>query len=189
MVKLTKIYTKRGDGGETDLAGGHRIAKNAVRIILIGEVDELNTCIALAAESIRVSFDNNNLYKQCQRLQNELFNLGSQLAVLLADRREHTPALQTQDITRLESEIDEVNASLPSLNSFLLPGGSEPAARLHHARAVCRRVERAAIDLKNQDDEFEAIILHYLNRLSDWLFVMARHCNAVLKQPEVLWKP
>src|ERR1700677_2322313 len=125
MVKLTKIYTKGGDKGQTSLAAGRPIAKGSVRINTIGEVDELNAALGLAVMSIQALPQLKTLALQCFRIQNELFNLGSQLAVLLQDRRANTPVIQNANVDLLEKEIDEMNTVLPALNSFVLPGGSE----------------------------------------------------------------
>ncbi|OGT53418.1 MAG: ATP:cob(I)alamin adenosyltransferase [Gammaproteobacteria bacterium RIFCSPHIGHO2_12_FULL_41_15] len=188
MVRLTKIYTKRGDQGETDLAGGHRIAKHSLRIEVIGVVDEVNAAVGFAIEALKQHLPKNILIDQCRRIQNELFNLGSQIAVLQQDRRENTPVIQLKNIEQLEIEIDEMNANLAPLKSFVLPGGSETAARLHLARTECRKAERAAVALARTEKSFELEILAYLNRLSDWLFVASRSVNATLQVEEILWQ-
>lgn len=187
MVNITKVYTRTGDQGMTHLAGGKRISKMSLRIHAIGEVDELNALIGWVRVATR---DNDQLEKmthQLAQVQNELFNLGSQLAVLHEDRRENTPLIRQDDITRLEQEMDEMNEQLPALTSFILPGGGEIGARLHFARTVCRRAERALWALM-QAEKLDNVELPYLNRLSDWLFVAARWTAKQLNEPETLWK-
>lgn len=188
MVKLSSIYTKCGDTGETSLAAGHPIAKNSLRINAIGDVDELNATLGLASVAIEMQPLLQVLGGRCLRIQNELFNLGSHLAVLLQDRRLNTPLIYPQNITLLEQEIDEMNLILPTLHSFILPGGGEISARLHLTRTVCRRAERTLCLLIKEDVLLKETALPYLNRLSDWLFVAARFSMALLHEPEILWQ-
>ena len=188
MVRITKVYTRTGDKGNTHLAGGQPIAKTAERIEAYGCVDELNSQLGLVAEAMR---DVNNLTGvrgQVLRIQNALFDLGSQLAVLPEDRRKNTPVVNDADVKRLEDEIDEMNEELPALTSFILPGGGEISARLHVARTVCRRCEREIIRLANIE-ELDGIEIPYVNRLSDWLFVASRYAAHLQKIEETLWKP
>ncbi len=188
MVRITHVYTRTGDKGSTHLAGGQQLAKSALRIEAYGSVDELNAFIGWAIEGIA---DQDNLTGLClrmQRIQQELFDLGAQLAVLPQDRRPDTPMIHQQMIDRLEQEIDEMNTSLPALTSFVLPGGGEIATRLHIARTVCRRAERAVVRL-SETEPLEGIEIAYLNRLSDWLFVAARYTAHQLGKDEILWQP
>ncbi len=187
MVKLTKIYTRTGDKGMTHLAGGHRVSKVSDRIAAIGDVDELNAQVGFV---IAACHDDGlrKIAQQLKHIQNELFNLGSQLAVLHEDRRPNTPVIKQENITRLEKEIDEMNEVLPPLMSFILPGGGEIGTRLHLARAVCRRAERTLLKLVQQEP-LDDIELPYLNRLSDWLFVAARFTSKLTHHPEQLWQP
>ena len=179
-VRLTRIYTGGGDRGETSLGDGTRVPKLDCRIAAFGAVDELNSDIGLvlAAEvpdELRVVLT---------RVQNELFDLGADLSVPFGV----TDRLRISDaqISSLEHDCDRFNAELPDLTSFVLPGGSEVAARLHVARAVCRRAEREALEAAEQM-EINQLALVYLNRLSDLLFILARTANA--GGPEPLWKP
>lgn len=188
MVHLTKIYTKTGDKGETSLAAGRRITKSSARIAAIGCIDELNAFLGLVAEWVQEQPSLAQLSNPLTRIQNELFNLGSQLAVLPEDRRSNTPVLHDVNVKTLENEIDEMNESLPSLNSFVLPRGGKVGAQLHIARTVCRRAELALVAL-NQNEPLEEIELQYLNRLSDWLFVAARFAAKQLGLEELLWSP
>ncbi len=188
MVRITKVYTRTGDKGNTHLAGGPPIAMTAQRKEAYGSVDELNSHLGMVAEALR---DDNNL-KMLQgmvlRIQNALFDLGSQLAVLPEDRRENTPVINESDVKRLEDEIDEMNEELPALTSFILPGGGELSARLHVARTVCRRCEREIIRLANIE-ELDGTEIPYINRLSDWLFVASRFAAHKQGIEETLWKP
>ena len=187
MVKLNKIYTRTGDDGTTGLVDGTRRAKHDPRLEAIGEVDELNSAVgfaALALDAERAS--------ALQRIQNDLFDLGADLATPLGEigGADFTPSpmvlrVVTAQPERLEAEIDALNAALPPLTSFILPGGSEGAARVHLARAIARRAERAAVALAASEPVNPAA-LAYLNRLSDYLFVLARAINA---GADPLWVP
>jgi cob(I)alamin adenosyltransferase len=181
-VRLTKIYTRGGDAGETSLGDGSRVSKLDERIAAYGTVDELNSVLGFVlaggcAPSIREAL---------LRVQNELFDLGADLSVPL----HHEGRLRTtQDqIDRLEADCDRLNAELPELTSFVLPGGGEHAARLHLARTVCRRAEREALVAANAH-AVNQLVLVYLNRLSDLLFILARVANAAEGHLEPLWRP
>ena len=187
MVKLNKIYTRTGDDGTTGLVDGSRRAKHDARMEAIGEVDELNSAIGFAALALEADRG-----AGLKRIQNDLFDLGADLATPLGDvgGADFTPSpmvlrVVTAQHKRLEAEIDALNAALPPLTSFILPGGSEGAARIHLARAIARRAERAATALAASEPVNPAA-LAYLNRLSDYLFVLARAINAG-KDP--LWVP
>jgi cob(I)alamin adenosyltransferase len=188
MVRITKVYTKTGDQGSTHLAGGQQVSKTSLRIEAYGGVDELNAQMGMVAESLNKMPRLKHLQKRIIRIQNELFDLGSQLAVLPEDRRENTPVIKPADIERLEHEIDEMNGQLPILKSFILPGGGEISARLHVARTVCRRIEREVIRL-SEEDRLDDTEIPYLNRLSDWLFVASRFAALKSDTGERLWKP
>jgi cob(I)alamin adenosyltransferase len=181
-VRLTRIYTRGGDRGETSLGDGSRVPKLDCRIGAFGTVDELNAAIGLV-----LALDlPDELREVLQRIQNDLFDVGADLSVPYAvgDRLR----ISTTQIERLEDECDRFNASLPELRSFVLPGGTEAAARLHVARATCRRAERDALAAAGEV-EINGDVLRYLNRLSDLLFVLARWANAAAGRDEPLWKP
>lgn len=188
MVRINKVYTRTGDKGQTRLAGGQTIAKDSLRIEAYGTVDELNATLGLICVLIAPESQFTDLQQKTTRIQNELFNLGSQLAVLPEDRRDNTPVIGEPDITRLEKEIDQMNDQLPPLTSFILPGGGEAGARFHLARTVCRRAERQTIRLQ-QEEQLDGTEVPYLNRLSDWLFVAGRYAAMKLGVDEALWTP
>ncbi len=193
MTKLTRIYTRTGDNGTTGLIGGKRIKKNALRIESYGTVDELSSAIGVARAALSRHLEND---KRAARLddwlawtQDALFNLGSDLATLPEDRREGSPALAAADVEALERAIDEAQRDLPPLANFIHPGGSIPGAHLHFARTICRRAERLLVGLLEHEDGVSPEQLHYLNRLSDALFVWSRWINDALGVPEHLWNP
>ncbi len=176
-----KIYTKTGDDGSTGLYGGARCSKNSVRIRAIGEVDELNACLGVAACSI----EEPNCLQGVREIQNRLFDLGAELA---NPRGESRARVSAEDVAFLEDSIDAMTFQLPQLRAFILPGGSPAAAWLHLARTVCRRCERSLIEL----NEIESVVPQsriYINRLSDWLFTAARLCNSFDNSPEIEWHP
>jgi cob(I)alamin adenosyltransferase len=191
-LRLSKIYTRTGDDGETSLVGGQRVAKNAARIECFGAVDELNACLGLARVSALEHAAGcpslSPLAATLLRVQHELFNLGSILATLPADVQPRQPRVTATEVEHLEREIDAANAKLPALKSFVLPGGSRLGAELHLARTVCRRAERGAVALVAAG-ETDPCAVRYLNRLSDALFVWSRWANHVLGEAEVLWQP
>ena len=154
-------------------------------LFIIGEFGAVEAPVVV--ESLRNQKALSRLRERILRIQNELFNLGSQLAVLKEDRRKDTPVIQTGNVNMLESEIDEMNANLPHLKSFILPGGGEVSARLHLARTICRRVERDALRL-SESEPLDGTEIPYLNRLSDWLFVAARFSARQVGIEETLWK-
>jgi len=169
-VRLTRIYTRGGDKGQTSLGDGSRISKLDPRVAAMGDVDELNSLVGWAGG--------------LDRIQNELFDLGADLSVPFVAGDERL-RITEEAVERLEREIDDANESLPELKSFVLPGGSERAARLFLARAVCRRAERAALAVPDRNP----LATVYLNRLSDLLFVLARAANADSGTDETLWRP
>ena len=181
-VRLTKIYTRGGDRGETSLGDGSRVSKLDCRIGAFGTVDELNSALGVVLtgelpEAMR---------EPLVRVQNELFDVGADLSVPwgVADRLRVEQGM----VDRLEELCDTFNAALPELRSFVLPGGTEAAARLHVARTVCRRAEREVL-LGSQEVELNPLVLVYLNRLSDLLFILARAANAAAGAEEPLWRP
>lgn len=189
MVKLNKIYTRTGDDGTTGLVDGSRIAKSAPLMAAIGDVDEANSAIGVAVVSLAAG---SGPAAMLSRIQNELFDLGADLATppdIQFGFGPHDMALRIvpSQVARLEDEIDAMNEGLEPLKSFILPGGTEAAAQLHVARAVARRAERAAVTAA-AERELNPIALAYLNRLSDHLFVLTRHLNAAAGG-DILWKP
>jgi cob(I)alamin adenosyltransferase len=187
-LALNRIYTKRGDGGQTNLVGGQSVPKDALRIETYGTVDELNSIVGLACVSAGERGETATLTVILRRVQHELFNLGSILATLPEDVHPKQPRVTDADIEQLEREIDEMNEVLPTLRSFVLPGGFRLNAELHVARTVCRRAERMAVALARQE-EVPVEAIRYLNRLSDALFVHSRWAAHVLDEAEVLWEP
>ena len=187
-LALNRIYTRRGDGGETSLVGGQRVSKDSRRLQCYGTVDELNALVGLARLSAQEQPILAPLAAIFYRLQHELFNLGSILATLPEDVQPQQPRVTGADVTQLEKEIDAMNAGLPALRSFVLPGGSRLSAELHLCRTVCRRAERLAVSLAH-DETVPLEAIRYLNRLSDAFFVWSRWVNHQLGVPEVLWQP
>ena len=188
MVELNIIYTKTGDDGTTSLANSERINKSAPRIEALGTVDELNAAISVAICCLQQASGFPDLNKQLLRIQNELFNLGAELAMLATEEQPESPSITNENISQLEKEIDLRNHALKPLTSFILPGGSPAAAQLHVCRTIARRAERRLVHLAEQETIRNAS-KHYLNRLSDWLFVMARWVLQEQQQPEVYWQP
>lgn len=191
-VHLNRIYTRAGDGGETRLVGGQRIAKDDPRIDCYGTVDELNSFVGAAritAEQIASDFAELRSFADIlKRVQHELFNLGSILATLPEDVHAKQPRITEVDVRQLEKEIDSANAVLQPLRSFVLPGGSRLDAELHICRTVCRRAERLLVGL-SREAEIPPEAVRYLNRLSDAFFVWSRWVNHVTRSPETLWQP
>lgn len=180
-----KIYTKTGDGGETGLFGGGRVRKCDARVEAYGEVDE--ACAALGVA--RAALADDPLAAELARLQDELFCVGAELATP-HDAKAHgaVPPVEPRWATRLEEGMDRMDAELPALRQFVLPGGTPAAAALHLARAVCRRAERRVVALAGEAAVDPAVLV-YLNRLSDWLFVAARLANVRAGRAELLWDP
>lgn len=186
MVALTRIYTRTGDGGRTGLVNGERRPKHDLRIAAYGTVDETNAAIGLARLHTGSALEADAMLG---RVQNDLFDLGADLAT--PERSEGREDLRILDgqVERLEREIDAMNESLAPLRSFILPGGSAAAAHLHLARTVCRRAERLVVALRDKEGEVVSpVAVKYLNRLSDHLFVAARHLNGNGGE-DVLWVP
>ncbi|MDR3520352.1 MAG: cob(I)yrinic acid a,c-diamide adenosyltransferase [Acidocella sp.] len=185
MVRLDKIYTRGGDTGDTSLGNGERVPKSSLRVAAYGEVDEANAILGIVRLHV-IGADDAVL----ARIQNDLFDVGADLCVPI----EEVPQTQQLRVTQpqvdwLEVQIDRMNAELPALNSFVLPGGTPAAAFLHQARTVVRRAERVLVGLlANPDEPVNRLVLVYLNRLSDLLFVMSRFVNE-LGARDVLWVP
>jgi cob(I)alamin adenosyltransferase len=182
-VRLTKIYTRGGDRGETSLGDGSRVSKLDPRIAAYGAVDELNSWLGV----VLADEPPPHFRALLERIQNELFDVGADLSVPFAAGDDRLRVAQSQ-VDALERECDEWNAPLPELKSFVLPGGTALAARLHVARAVCRRAERDALRAA-QEVEVDPLAVVYLNRLSDLLFILARAANAAAGAREPLWSP
>lgn len=183
MVKLTRIYTRGGDTGETSLGSGARVSKHAKRVAAFGDVDEANAALGVAR--LHVSSELDGLL---ERVQNDLFDVGADLCVPEGGRGgEGALRVISAQVERLEREIDAFNENLEPLNSFVLPGGSAAAAHLHLARTVVRRAERSITELA-EGEPVNPEVVRYLNRLSDLLFVLARHANDG-GRADVLWKP
>ena len=186
-----KIYTRGGDKGETTLLGGVRVAKNDPRVTAYGTVDELNAALGVA-----IALENGNalnlLSDELRSLQEDLFTMGARLAAADPERalRKGTiPALDEGRIEELEAWIDRLDADLPSLDAFVLPGGSIVAAQLHVARTICRRAERNVMELLTEQPDLAEVVIPYLNRLSDLLFMLARYANHQKDHKDTLWLP
>jgi cob(I)alamin adenosyltransferase len=201
MPKLTRIYTRTGDDGTTGLVGGQRVKKNAHRIETYGTIDELSSIIGLARTALsevqrtrpvqdaaRANAVAGRLDAWLAWTQDVLFNVGSDLATLPADRWEGMPLVGASDALALERAIDEAQTDLAPLANFILPGGAYAGAFLHQARTVCRRAERLLITLSD-NEPVSPDLQRYVNRLSDALFVWSRWINAALEAPEHLWEP
>lgn len=183
MPKITKVYTKTGDKGDTSLGGGQRVSKDSLRITSYGTVDELNSFIGLAIAS--------GLYKSIEEnlkiIQNELFHLGSDLCFVEEDKKKFSiPQIQEKHVLALEKIMDQYSDEMQPLENFILPGGTIGASYLHVARTVCRRAERDTIALTKEESIGEFVV-RYLNRLSDALFVMARYENFKKNYTDIYW--
>jgi cob(I)alamin adenosyltransferase len=174
-----KIYTRTGDDGQTSLWGGQRVAKDSLRVAAYGTVDELNALLGVARSSVPDA----KLYNALARIQNELFVVGADLATPGETTR--IDRIGEHNVTRLEKEIDDFEGELEPLRQFILPGGTSAASYLHLARTICRRAEREIVKLA-ADETINQLVLHYINRLSDWLFVTARLANAHAGMPDML---
>ncbi|RYY61865.1 MAG: cob(I)yrinic acid a,c-diamide adenosyltransferase [Chitinophagaceae bacterium] len=181
-----KIYTKTGDSGSTSLIGGTKVLKSHLRIESYGTVDELNSYVGLCRDLL---FDEKGKLV-LQEIQDRLFTIGAALACdPEKERKMLIPDLHEEDLGYLEEEMDRMNEVLPEMKSFILPGGHPTVSHLHVARCVCRRAERGVVRLQQESMEVELIIVKYLNRLSDYLFVLARYEGMGLNAPEIPWKP
>ena len=181
-----KIYTKTGDKGTTSLIGGTKVPKSHLRIEAYGTVDELNSYIGLCKDLLTDKQSKTIL----QEIQDRLFTIGSSLACdPEKEPKMKIPDLKEDDITLLEKQIDGMNETIPPMKSFILPGGHPSVSHLHIARCICRRAERCCVRLEFEKEEIESIIIKYLNRLSDHLFVLARYTSHQLHAEEIPWKP
>lgn len=181
-----KVYTRRGDGGETSLFGGQRVPKDAARVAAYGSVDELNAAIGVACAALADA----DLVEGLRAIQSSLFDLGGELATPDIEERETrgkgVPRVRAADVEALEAWIDRLDAEIEPLQSFILPGGTSAAAHLHLARTVCRRAERELVSL-SRSEEIAELPVTYLNRLSDLLFTLARAANHRAGVPEPQW--
>jgi cob(I)alamin adenosyltransferase len=184
-MRIDRVYTRGGDQGETSLIGGERVSKASLRLDCYGTVDELNATIGLVVEALAASQAGPHMTPILRRVQNELFNLGAELATADAETRAKLPRIEQRHVDGLERDIDAVNDDLPPLKSFVLPGGGWPSAYMHLSRTVCRRCERLVVALGASADGDLAV--QYLNRLSDALFVWGRWCALKDGQAEPLW--
>lgn len=183
MVRINRVYTRTGDAGTTALGGGQRVPKDSLRIEAYGTVDELNSVIGVAVAS---GLDT-TMRDQFHVIQQVLFNLGSDLCILEEDKeRLLVPKIEPRHVEQLEAWMDEWNETLEPLKSFILPGGDLASAQLHVARTVCRRAERLVISLAREEEVGE-LVIPYLNRLSDFLFVASRHQSRLSGKGDVLW--
>jgi cob(I)alamin adenosyltransferase len=183
-MRIDRVYTRVGDGGETSLIGGERVSKASARLECYGTVDELNAVLGLVCEALADSAARTFLLPIVRRVQQELFNLGCELATPDPARRAKGPRIAQRHVDALERDIDAVNDELPALKSFVLPGGGRASAHLHLARTVCRRCERLVVALGDPD---HALGVAYLNRLSDALFVWGRWAAHKDGADEPLW--
>lgn len=193
----TKIYTKTGDKGTTSLIGGTKVPKSHLRIEAYGTIDELNSFIGLLTDHLNAAgitplalHPAGTTIPLLKEIQDRLFTIGSSLACDPdKEPRLKIPDLKEEDIQLLENEIDRMTAELPPMKSFILPGGHIAVSTAHITRCVCRRAERACVRLQVEQVFMEPLVLHYLNRLSDYLFVLARYTSQLLFIPEIPWRP
>jgi len=191
-ISISKVYTKTGDRGYTQLVGGKKISKSDLRICSYGEIDELNSYVGGCRQMIIDSkVENDDLHRISDilyRVQNELFNVGNMLATLDVDIKKGMPQVEKSHIDNLEKDIDYFNSNLPTLKSFVLPGGSQTNVWFHITRTLCRKCERTVVALSKKE-KIDVVIIKYLNRLSDALFVWSRWINFINSKDEVLWNP
>jgi cob(I)alamin adenosyltransferase len=181
-----KIYTKTGDKGKTSLLGGTKIPKSDLRIESYGTVDELNSYIGLVSDHL----SDEHFKKMLKEIQDRLFTIGSSLACdPVKEPLMKIPDLKEQDVELLEKEIDSMTEKLPPMKSFILPGGHVAVSTIHVARCVCRRAERLCVNMQEHEMSVEPLIIIYLNRLSDYLFVLARYVAHLLNVEEIPWRP
>ena len=183
-MRITRVYTRTGDSGETGLGGGQRVPKDGLRIEAYGTVDELNSVLGLAVLACR----DPGIKAELEEMQHRLFDLGGDLCVLDEDKQKFKmPPFPGEEAARLEQVMDKAQEELAPLEEFIIPGGTECAAHLHVARCVCRRAERICVALA-RDEKVSPTVVPYLNRLSDALFVLARLANKRAGSPDVFWK-
>lgn len=189
MVKLNKIYTRTGDDGTTGLVDGSRVSKTNARLHAIGEVDETNSALGVALQTLAADEGETPLVAELRRIQHDLFDLGADIATP-GESFEPSPMelrIVSSQVEWLEAAIDKANEQLPPLTSFILPGGSLPAAHMHMARAISRRAERALV-AASLDVSINPQALNYINRLSDYLFVLCRLINST-RGGDIMWVP
>jgi cob(I)alamin adenosyltransferase len=191
-MRITKVYTKTGDKGFTRLVGGREVRKDSPRIEAYGTVDELNAIVGLVRTFNGMSTvapeQSARLDIMLHKIQNDLFNVGSELATLPADRWEGMALVGEESTSKLEDWIDELNDDLEPLKEFILPGGGPVGAFFHQARTVCRRAERRIATLAETEADLDLATFRYINRLSDWLYVAGRWAGNVHNEPEYLWE-
>ena len=185
-ITINKVYTKTGDDGTTSLIGGKKVDKSSNRVCAFGEIDELNVYLGLCSSNNDVR--KINIKDKLTVIQNDLFNLGNMLATPNDYNSDASPRITNYSIDFLEKNIDYYNKDLKPLKSFVLPGGSKLSIDFHLARVVCRRCERLVVRIQKTDD-IDSIIIQYLNRLSDLLFVLSRYSNFILNENELFWNP
>ncbi len=192
-LTINRVYTRTGDGGSTRLVGGQLVEKDDRRIEVYGTIDELNSFVGQARQSLReMGFGGDDAWAALERrlfkIQHQLFNLGTVFATYKEDMVESMPRIRPEDVLELEKEMDRLNVDLPTLRSFVLPGGSRLNADLHLCRTVCRRAERLAVGAA-RDIDIDSEAIAFLNRLSDAFFVFGRWVQVHSGQPETLWDP
>jgi len=182
---MFKIYTKTGDKGSTSLIGGVRVPKSHIRIESYGTVDELNSYLGMVNDMC----GNAAISDSIREIQDRLFTIGSALATDPGKEvKMKLPDLHDTDVAWLENEIDKMNTALPEMRSFILPGGNLASSTCHVARCVCRRAERICVGMQEQQEDVPQLIIQYLNRLSDYLFVLARYISHINSAPEIPWR-
>ena len=192
-ISISKVYTKKGDSGKTSLIGGSQVNKDDLRVCAYGEIDELNALIGACKQSsddLELQTDDfKRLKRTLLRIQNELFNLGNVLATPHDSIYDSMPQIEADHVLSLENDIDFFNKNLPTLKSFVLPGGSSLNIWFHLGRTVCRRCERVGISVNEKFSGLDIRVLEYLNRLSDYFFVLSRWVGKICKIQETLWSP
>ena len=190
-MRITKVYTRKGDAGKTRLAGGQQVWKDSLRVDAYGTVDELNASVGVVrvfnADKAGSDASANRLEAELRWIQNKLFDVGGILATAPGQRFKNMPRVKASDVTRLEKLIDECQGDLAPLKEFILPGGGRISGLLHHARTVCRRAERVCVTLARREI-VDPSIVKFLNRLSDALFVLGRWAAKKQGEPEFLWE-
>ena len=190
-MRITKVYTKTGDKGKTRLAGGQQVWKDSARVEAYGDVDELNSTLgvvrAFNADSVGIHPSADRLEEELRWMQNKLFDVGGLLATAPGQTFKNMPTVTAGDVARLEKLIDSCQKDLPPLKEFILPGGGKISSLLHQARTICRRAERLCVRL-GREESLDPVLVRFLNRLSDTLFVLARWMAKQKNEPEFLWQ-
>ncbi|OQW36471.1 MAG: cobalamin adenosyltransferase [Nitrospira sp. HN-bin3] len=190
-MRITKVYTRTGDAGKTRLAGGQQVWKDSLRVEAYGTVDELNSSVGIVRvfnkEAIELNKQAGQLEDELRWVQNKLFDVGSILATAPGQTFKNMPQVQASDVTRLEKLIDRCQKNLEPLKEFILPGGGKVSGFLHQARTICRRAERLCVAL-SKTEPIDPLIIKFINRLSDALFVLARWVAKTQGEPEFLWE-